>query len=1628
MQTKAIHSIRLCNLYTLLLLGFFGIVWFGSVQFASAANDPSQIFSISRLEPDSIKVLPAPATLNSDKQSSPIPVSKLNPIPLSASGGLPAPSPFNSVQGKKSGIKSFSGWTTLLSEGFEGVFPYTGWSVSGNPTWDDDDYKPHTGSWSAWCANGGTQGLDPAVSNYTSNMNAWMSYGPFSLTDCTGAELSFYLWNESETNKDYFWYGVSTDGSNYYANVESGSTGGWVSHHIDLSAAPSIGDLRGQPEVWINFVFTSNSTVNYKGAFIDDILIRKYLDNLPNIVPSQPVGCSDIIMINHTPDESEGIVYSGLTSYITWGTANDSDYATNTEVYFELYDNGNSIGIWWTSGYPMAGHGTAEVDDTPYVFTTYGLHTIQLVVDLGNRNLESNEADNTYTRTKYVSVVKPDINVQPVSFNKTITQGTITYDILTIRNVAPVDTTLYWLLSESVSSSGNLAGLQNFKTSELQNFRNQTVDPNTDWNISNPIPTNLNTSAKERDSASLLGSSSWSILSSMSIGRSRTTAAMVNGKIYVIGGESSGGVKSNSVEMYDPETNTWTTKANKPTGVSNVCCAAIGNKIYVPGGYTGSYSSVLEIYDTQYDTWTTGASLPYGISGAAAVAYSGALYVFGGVSTGSVYLTTCHVYDSYGDSWSQVSSMNYARNLAGAAVVNGKIYVIGGYNGSDKAYCEEYDPWYDTWTVKSPMNLARGGVGVGAVDGYIYAVGGGFSSYYPSCERYNPVTDTWTMSTEIIPNLNYGRRTFGIAVDNKTIYALAGYNGSYMNSVESFTIESLDWLDESVKYGSTNSGATTLLQLTFDATSLPLGDTTGYLIVTSNDSERTPIVIPITLHVVAPPEINVLPTYISKTVGWGSTSYSIMTIANSGGSPLNYYIYETSATTSWSFSKVPSIKNQGLDTKPTPTSSSVQPTGYVPIPAQSNSLNLIPATVLLLQDTHPWDTYSLESVLDANGIFYTIASSADIPTINLTPYKIVMIASDQSSTFYATYLANTAKFDSYVANGGILEFHACSFGWNDGNFLGPLVGGVTINWVYENYNSITDAAHPAVHGVPDLIYGSSASHGDFDNLISGTDIITRELNRNQPTLIEYKYGTGRVLASTQPLEYGYAYDQESGPILNNLILHAYRLSRGDINWLNETPQSGSTPNGTYSLITVTLDATNVTAGITTTAYLQILSNDPDETWTSIPVTIYVAPPDIAVQPTYIVKTVAHGGTTYSSLTISNTGIGILDYYIHESIDSASWGFTKISASKGLYPTSIANSVSINNRISSIEYDPNAVSAVGLYKNINDRTANSSSFYWILGTAISSFQTGLIGAWGVGQDIGHLWVGNQGFDAGGDNLDYQFTFSGITTGKKMDTTPWIAGYWGADMAFDGTYLWQVHVGDDNKIYQLNPNTGLVVSSTQSIPWATSQRGVAFDPDTKTLWVGGWNEGILYNITTTGSVITTYSSGLAISGLAWHRESRTLWVITNSSPDMIYRINPNTFSYLSSFAAPLGYGGTTSYNAGAGLEMIGDHLWAVNQINNTLVEIDCGITNNIDWLEETPQSGSVPANNKSSVQLAINATSLPVGRTTTAYLHIYSNDPDENPVMVRVRVTCISDTTKPVSAAGSISPYWRKSTPI
>ncbi len=120
----------------------------------------------------------------------------------------------------------------------------------------------------------------------------------------------------------------------------------------------------------------------------------------------------------------------------------------------------------------------------------------------------------------------------------------------------------------------------------------------------------------------------WLPMATMPTARFALAAAAVNGKIYATGGysgyNSSGGLLTSTVEVYDPSTNTWSTAASMPTARFGLAAAAVNGKIYAIGGVNSSggsevFLNTVEVYDPATNTWSTAASMltaRYGLAAA----------------------------------------------------------------------------------------------------------------------------------------------------------------------------------------------------------------------------------------------------------------------------------------------------------------------------------------------------------------------------------------------------------------------------------------------------------------------------------------------------------------------------------------------------------------------------------------------------------------------------------------------------------------------------------------------------------------------------------------------------------------------------------------------------------------------------------------------------------------------------------------------------------------------------------------------------------------------------------------------------------------------------------------------------
>lgn len=312
------------------------------------------------------------------------------------------------------------------------------------------------------------------------------------------------------------------------------------------------------------------------------------------------------------------------------------------------------------------------------------------------------------------------------------------------------------------------------------------------------------------------------------------------------------------------------------------------------------------------------------------------------------------------------------------------------------------------------------------------------------------------------------------------------------------------------------------------------------------------------------------------------------------------------ATLSYSLAELPVVLANAGQIKPSApgVTATKAPAGYKSVAVAAAFTG---ADALVFMDALPWGSEALQQVLRANGITFDTATSREMSSIDLSRYKVVFIASDQPLGFYVNYGIHRARFSEYVNAGGLLWVGAAAGGWNGGSLDGEqLPGGVTVRGpVNEGDNTVANASHPVMQGVPNPFSGSPASLSVFANLPKDVKIIARGSSTGLPTLVEYTHGSGRVLAFGQTLEYGFMTGEITGRILENAIPYAYAFDPAqDIPWITASPLSGTLAPGASQSIRVTVDTRGLRPGLYRSR-LQLRTNDPINPRILVPVTLVV---------------------------------------------------------------------------------------------------------------------------------------------------------------------------------------------------------------------------------------------------------------------------------------------------------------------------------------------------------------------------------------------------------------------------------------
>jgi hypothetical protein len=183
----------------------------------------------------------------------------------------------------------------------------------------------------------------------------------------------------------------------------------------------------------------------------------------------------------------------------------------------------------------------------------------------------------------------------------------------------------------------------------------------------------------------------------------------------------------------------------------------------------------------------------------------------------------------------------------------------------------------------------------------------------------------------------------------------------------------------------------------------------------------------------------------------------------------------------------------------------------------------------------------IKEILEKQGVAVSECSSADMGTVDLTPFTKVITTSVQPVSFWDGLAANKSRFEAYVSGGGILELHLASF-TSETNTGKVFPGGFVVYHQWNNYNrvKIEDRFHrilrkPNPVSAEDLQGWDFTAHGFFSTVPSGAIPIIREdeTGEGQVVTAELALGAGKILATVQPVEW----DLASSRFRENMVLH-----------------------------------------------------------------------------------------------------------------------------------------------------------------------------------------------------------------------------------------------------------------------------------------------------------------------------------------------------------------------------------------------------------------------------------------------------------------------------------------------------------
>jgi hypothetical protein len=287
----------------------------------------------------------------------------------------------------------------------------------------------------------------------------------------------------------------------------------------------------------------------------------------------------------------------------------------------------------------------------------------------------------------------------------------------------------------------------------------------------------------------------WQEATPLNTPRYSHASAVLDGRIYVIGGVTTDYVNLNSVEIYDPASNTWVYGTPIPVPVFRATAEVIDGKIYV---FTPGRQYTVWYYDPADDQWWSGAQMVYDdqAHGSAAIPSEPLIAIVTPNGSQSGLLRVLY-YNPADFTWLEGTPVQWsdhrwfsvaARQLTDATF----LYIVGGYRqfASQKVYDSalRYEIYGRSWDdFVGTLNTPRYHAAAVDFNGRVTVLGGTDGNReLRSVESVSHETGYWSE----MPSMMRPRKEFDAVVLNGQIYAIGGKSGDYiLASVEVYTPE-----------------------------------------------------------------------------------------------------------------------------------------------------------------------------------------------------------------------------------------------------------------------------------------------------------------------------------------------------------------------------------------------------------------------------------------------------------------------------------------------------------------------------------------------------------------------------------------------------------------------------------------------------------------------------------------------------------------------------------------------------------------------------------------------------------------------------------------------------------------------